>query len=114
MEKLKNQVRNEIFRQMSLTLTYPLDVPVRPIDAKGLITVTAKLTVEFRFSVFASFSLVGDSTLFPILNISEVMDFEDAKIRSFAEGVVAILASFSEPYSPLFLLLDLWIKKDYR
>ena len=35
-EKLENQVRNEIFRQMSLTLTLPLDVPVRPVDAKGL------------------------------------------------------------------------------
>ena len=35
-KKLKNQVRNEIFRQMSLTLTLPLDVPVRPMDAKGL------------------------------------------------------------------------------
>ena len=34
MEKLKNQLRNEIFRQISLTLT--LDVPVRPMDAKGL------------------------------------------------------------------------------
>ena len=33
---MKNQVRNEIFRQMSLTLTLPLDVPVRPMDAKGL------------------------------------------------------------------------------
>ena len=35
-EKLKNQARNEIFRQMSITLTLPLDVPVRPMDAKGL------------------------------------------------------------------------------
>ena len=37
---LKNQVRNEIFRQMSLTLTLtlPLDVPVRPMNAKGLIS----------------------------------------------------------------------------
>ena len=35
-KKLKDQVRNEIFRQMSLTLTLPLDVPVRPMDAKGL------------------------------------------------------------------------------
>ena len=36
-KKLKNQVRNKIFRQMSLTLTLPLDVPVRPMGAKGLI-----------------------------------------------------------------------------
>ena len=35
---MKNQVRNEIFRQMSLTLTLPLDVPVRPMDVKGLNT----------------------------------------------------------------------------
>ena len=35
-EKTENQVRNEIFWQMSLTLTLPLDAPVRPIDAKGL------------------------------------------------------------------------------
>ena len=35
-EKLENQVRNEIFRQMSLTSTLALDVPVRPMDAKGL------------------------------------------------------------------------------
>ena len=35
-KKLKNQVRNEIFRQMSLTLTLALGVPVRPMDAKGL------------------------------------------------------------------------------
>ena len=33
---MKNQVRNEIFRQMSLTSTLPLDVLVRPMDAKGL------------------------------------------------------------------------------
>ena len=38
MKKLENQVRNEIFRQMSLTSTLALDVPVRPMDAKGLIT----------------------------------------------------------------------------
>ena len=31
-----NQVINEIFRQMTITLTLPLDVPVRPMDAKGL------------------------------------------------------------------------------
>ena len=31
---MENEVRNEIFRQMSLTLT--LAVPVRPMDAKGL------------------------------------------------------------------------------
>ena len=37
-KKLKNQVRNEIFRQMSLTLTLLLDVLVRPMDAKGLRT----------------------------------------------------------------------------
>ena len=36
-EKLENQVRNEIFRQMSLTLTLTLDVPIRPVDAKGII-----------------------------------------------------------------------------
>ena len=36
MKKLKNQVRNEKIRQMSLTLTLPLDVPVHPMDAKGL------------------------------------------------------------------------------
>ena len=35
-KKLENQVRNEIFRQMSLTLTLALDVPVRPMDSKGL------------------------------------------------------------------------------
>ena len=32
-----NQVINEIFRQMTITLTLPLDVPVRPMDEKGLI-----------------------------------------------------------------------------
>ena len=31
-----NQVINEIFRQMTITLTLPLDVPIRPMDAKGL------------------------------------------------------------------------------
>ena len=35
-KKLENPVRNEIFRQMSLTSTLALDVPVRPVDAKGL------------------------------------------------------------------------------
>ena len=35
-KKLQNQVRNEIFRQMSPTSTLTLDVPVRPMDAKGL------------------------------------------------------------------------------
>ena len=34
-KKLVNQVINEIFRQMTITLTLP--VPVRPMDAKGLI-----------------------------------------------------------------------------
>ena len=33
---MKNQVRNEIFRQISLTLTLPLEILVRPMDAKGL------------------------------------------------------------------------------
>ena len=37
-EKMKNQVRNEIFRQLSLALTLPLGIPVRPMDAKGLIS----------------------------------------------------------------------------
>ena len=36
MKELKNQIGNEIFRQMSLALTLPLDVPVRPMDAEGL------------------------------------------------------------------------------
>ena len=36
-KKLVNQVINEIFRQLTLTLTLELDVPVRPMDAKGLI-----------------------------------------------------------------------------
>ena len=36
-KKLVNQVINEIFRQMTITLTLALDVPVRPMDAKGLI-----------------------------------------------------------------------------
>ena len=35
-KKMINQVINEIFRQMTITLTLPLDVPVRPMDAKGL------------------------------------------------------------------------------
>ena len=37
-KKLVNQVRNEIFRQMTITitLTLALDVPVRPMDAKRL------------------------------------------------------------------------------
>ena len=35
-KKLENEVRNEIFRQMSLTSTLALDVPVRPMDAKEL------------------------------------------------------------------------------
>ena len=35
-KKLVNQVINEIFRQMTITLTLALDVPVRPMDAKGL------------------------------------------------------------------------------
>ena len=47
MKKLKNQVRNEIFRQLSLTLTLtlPLDVPVHPMDAKGLSSVSASVIV---------------------------------------------------------------------
>ena len=32
-KKLVNQAINEIFRQMTITLTLPLDVPVRPMDA---------------------------------------------------------------------------------
>ena len=34
-KKLVSQVINEIFRQMTITLTLALDVPVRPMDAKG-------------------------------------------------------------------------------
>ena len=37
MKKLVNQVINEIYRQMTITLTLRLDVPVRPMEAKGLI-----------------------------------------------------------------------------
>ena len=36
MKKLVNQLINEIFRQMTITLTLALDVPVCPMDAKGL------------------------------------------------------------------------------
>ena len=36
MKKLENQIRNEIFRQMSLTSTLVLDALVRPMDTKGL------------------------------------------------------------------------------
>ena len=36
MKKLANQVINEIFRHMTITLTLRFDVPVRPMDAKGL------------------------------------------------------------------------------
>ena len=32
-----NQVINEIFKQMTITFTLPLDVPVRPMDTKGFI-----------------------------------------------------------------------------
>ena len=35
-KKLKNQIKNEIFRQKSLTLTLPLAMPASPMDAKGL------------------------------------------------------------------------------
>ena len=45
-KKLVNQVINEIFRQMTITLTLALDVPVRPVDAKGLIC----LHFDVRFS----------------------------------------------------------------
>ena len=41
-KKLENQVRNEIFKQMSLTSTLALDVLVRPMDAKGLNGLTPK------------------------------------------------------------------------
>ena len=37
MKKLKNQVRNELFRPLTLTLTLTFDVLVRRMDAKGLI-----------------------------------------------------------------------------
>ena len=33
MKKLKNLVRNELFRQITLTLTLPLDVPLCRMDA---------------------------------------------------------------------------------
>ena len=38
MKKGVNQVINEIFTQMTITLTLALDVPVRPMDTKGLIS----------------------------------------------------------------------------
>ena len=46
MKKLVNQVINEIFRQMTITVTLPLDVPVRPMDAKGL-NVVVHATITF-------------------------------------------------------------------
>ena len=52
MKKLVNQVINEIFRQ--LTLTLELDVPVRPMDAKGLSS--ADKLKEFVHSYLADFS----------------------------------------------------------
>ena len=36
MKKLVNQVVNEIFRQIDPNLDLALDVPVRPMDARGL------------------------------------------------------------------------------
>ena len=52
-KKLKNEVKNEIFRQMSLTSTLALDVPVRPMHAKGLITPSFKC-INFKMSELAN------------------------------------------------------------
>ena len=50
-KKLVNQVINEIFRQMTMTLT--LDIPVRPMDAKGLICYL-RLYIFFEVWVYNS------------------------------------------------------------
>ena len=53
LKTLKNEVRNEIFRQMSLTSTLPLDIPVCPMDTKEIKTkVGIKLIFFFLFIYF--------------------------------------------------------------
>ena len=47
MKKLVNQVINEIFRQMTITLTLALDVPVRPMDVKGLSDISNEQRTTF-------------------------------------------------------------------
>ena len=48
MKKLVTQVINEIFRQITITLTLPLDVLVRPMDAKGLTSLSNRLLLIFQ------------------------------------------------------------------
>ena len=55
---MKSKVRNEIDRQMSLTLTLPLDVPVRRMDAKGL----NKTTYDDRETPFKNLPKVLEET----------------------------------------------------
>ena len=57
MKKLVNQVINEMFRQMTITLTLPLDVPVRPMDAKGLRGCVMVLEIVFVGQCEASICL---------------------------------------------------------
>ena len=65
MKKLVNEVINEIFRQMTITMTLRLDVLVRPMDAKGLRDRWSILEVVF----------VGQCEVFICLGLLEIISF---------------------------------------
>ena len=74
MKKLKNQARNEIFRQMSLTLTLPLDVPVRPMDAKGLKRRNYQELLLFQECKFSSVRTLSVHYLYSFLNEDDIQE----------------------------------------
>ena len=47
-----NQVINEIFRQMTKTLTLAFDVPVRPMVKKGLTAAVRKYSLPRKTSFY--------------------------------------------------------------
>ena len=83
MKKLENQIINEIFRQLTLTLTLEWDVPVRPMDVKGL---NAFLTRLFFFFFFCTFRapLMDYFNVTPTLSIKSCL-FVGALVRKVSD-----------------------------
>ena len=118
MKKLVNEVINEIFRQMTITMTLRLDVPVRPMDAKGLRDRWLILEVVFvgQCEVFICLGLLDYFSLFfPLAEmlIGLQMGCEFFKKSIFLTTFPLILLPFFPPFGFIivcfFYILFIWI-----
>ena len=123
MKKLVNQVINEIFRQLTLTLTLELDVLVRPMDAKGLILQEILLLVidynmfsVLVIDIISSASLQSQSVFINVINpfsTKLIIGRKKVLLGNFIATLVRMLErkTLSSFFSQLMELFHRTIKK---